>query len=147
MPWCHNSNSESLLFFFSFSFVCAYECAGVQAGGYVCNYFNFIALELIGWSLSESSWFSVLLFFFLIFPLLSIMRFYFISCLCLETLLLAVRTGKVEGSKNPKQTQINPAPYNSTLEKFFWFYHCNFAHLRAAFPSRQLYQVTYLVVG
>lgn len=66
MPWCHDSNSGSLLFFFSFSFVCAYECAGVQAGGYVCNYSNFIALESIGWSLSESSWFSVL-FFFLIF--------------------------------------------------------------------------------
>jgi len=42
-------------FTFFFSFLCVCKCAGMKVGGYVCNNFNFIALELIGWSLSESS--------------------------------------------------------------------------------------------
>lgn len=131
------------LYFFSFMYAC--KCAGTQAGGYVCNYFTFIAFELIGRSLSESSWFSVLFLF--IFPILSIMRLYFVSCVSVWDSSVGCEDWKSGRIKKAKQTQTNPTRYNSTLEKFCLIYHCNFAHFHAAFLSRQLYQVTYLVVG
>lgn len=129
--------------------MCACDCAGMQAGGYVCNLLNFKALELIGWSVSESSWFSVLLCFFW-FPSPSFYNeilLFFPLCLYLWDSSVGCQDWKNGRIIKVKQTQINPAPYNSTLGKFFWFYHCNFAYLLAAFLSRELYQVMYLVVG
>lgn len=52
---CGGSLFLLLLGFFCWFDFLVCECAGMQAGGYVCNYFKFIVLELISWSLSESS--------------------------------------------------------------------------------------------
>jgi len=55
-------------------------------------------------------------------PLLSIMRFYFISWVsAYETLLLAVRTGKEEGSKKPSKPRSILHPTIPLWKSFFDF--------------------------